>query len=175
MLMEKDKNFLSPNEEELYNLLHEYLEYDYSDGELRWIKRPSNRVQIGDPAGTVNPDGYIQLQFFGKLYKAHNLVWFMCYGKWPENILDHKDRDRANNRLDNLQDVTNRVNTQLGVMHHDNESGHKGVSYDLKYEAKPWRVQISRDGKVIHRSHHEDCDDACEQARAIYIELGSRL
>jgi hypothetical protein len=149
------------------------MEYDPEDGELRWKKTTSYRVKVGDCIGTINPDGYIQLQFFGKIYKAHRVIWFMIHGRWPHPTTEHKDRNRSNNRIGNIIEATQLENSNNTGMHQDNQSGFKGVAYDPKYLAKPWRVQISRKGQVIHRSHHENYEEACETARSVYEGLGS--
>jgi len=60
-------------------------------------------------AGSINSDGYriISVTLNNKPYqlKAHSLHWFMVYGIVPKK-LDHKDRIKDNNRIDNLREGT---------------------------------------------------------------------
>ena len=163
----------SLSDQDFLNLLKHHFEYDREEGKLIWKVPTSNRVKVGDLVGTLNPDGYIQVQFHGKIYKLHRLIWFIEKGQWPKYDIDHIDRDRSNNRIVNLRDVIPAENSNNAGIHSDNLYGHKGVAYDPKYAAKPWRVQISRAGKVVHRSHHERFDDACSVSKQIYADLGS--
>lgn len=152
-------------------VFHHLLRYDPDTGLLHWKVSTSNRVKVGDWAGSLNPEGYIQVMVNGTIYKAHRLIWFMHYGYWPADTIDHWDRNRQNNRLDNLRDVTMLVNATNTGGHHDSACGMKGVAYDPKYRIKPWRVQISRRGKVVHRSHHTTQQEAANVATDVYAQL----
>lgn len=46
-----------------------------------------------------------------RLYRGHRLAWFMTYGEWP-SLIDHRDGNPLNNRLENLRSTTRRVNSQ---------------------------------------------------------------
>ena len=39
----------------------------------------------------------------GKFYHLHRLVWFYSTGAWPIGVIDHVNRDRADNRISNLE------------------------------------------------------------------------
>lgn len=66
----------------------------------------------GALAGTLHHSGYRYIEINGKSYAEHRLAWFYCFGEWPEQQLDHIDRNRSNNSLDNLREVSNRVNAR---------------------------------------------------------------
>lgn len=34
---------------------------------------------------------------------AHHLAWFYVHGEWPERLIEHRDKQRDNNRLENLR------------------------------------------------------------------------
>lgn len=43
----------------------------------------------------------------------HRLAWFLHHGEWPTLMIDHRNRDRLDNRIENLRladDVTNAYN-----------------------------------------------------------------
>ena len=121
--------------------LRELLSYDPEIGDFTWIKRTSNRVQIGHVASYVEVNGYNRIHIDGKPYKAHRLAWLYVYGVWPKNEIDHRDGDRMNNRLANLRECTRQENTKNQGIRNDNKSGYKGVSWHVK--AKKWMAQIA--------------------------------
>ena len=63
------------------------------------------RNRKGRVVGMVDNGGYLSLAVKGALYKAHRLAWFYVHGVWPDQI-HHKDKDKLNNRLDNLCSLT---------------------------------------------------------------------
>ena len=82
---------------ELSELVKRFLEYNPLTGEFKW--RPSN-------------NGYVSIRIQGKAYLAHRLAWLITYGKMPKKDIDHIDRNRQNNRIDNLREVTASENSR---------------------------------------------------------------
>ena len=76
-----------------------------------------SRVKIGSrPAGSVagsrNKDGYICIRIDGVSYYAHRLALLYVEGVYPEQVVDHINRCRSDNRYVNLRDVSVAVNNQ---------------------------------------------------------------
>ncbi|MFW4291481.1 HNH endonuclease [Salmonella enterica subsp. enterica serovar Paratyphi C] len=46
--------------------------------------------------------GYIRIYINKKWYLAHRLAWLYVTGKWPINVIDHINRNKADNRFINL-------------------------------------------------------------------------
>ena len=113
--------------------------FKYKDGELYWKIRPRNNVNIGDPAGTLEPTGYKRVGLFGKHYRVHQLVWCMFNGEFAE-LIDHIDGDVSNNRIENLRIASYAGNAQNAKLRKDNTSGVKGVCWHKR--DKCWRVQV---------------------------------
>lgn len=90
-----------------YEMLSEHFRYE--DGKLYRRKRVQGAT-FGKPVGTVNEDGYLQVKHAGKIYLVHTIVWILHKGCRPAGVLDHEDRNKQNNLIDNLRDVTNRAN-----------------------------------------------------------------
>lgn len=90
--------------------LKEYLSYDKKTGVFTWLKTESNRVKVGDVAGTTHSYGYIIIGIFGKQMKAHRLAWLYEYGKLPTRDLDHENEIKSDNRICNLRLATNSQN-----------------------------------------------------------------
>ncbi len=64
------------------------------------------------PIGHKNSRGYLVISHNKKSLKAHRVAYALHYGKWPENELDHINRDPLDNRICNLRDA-NRVLNNL--------------------------------------------------------------
>ena len=73
---------------------------------------------------------------------------------------DHKNRDKSDNRRDNLHAVTPLENSRNRSLNYNNVSGYRGVSRDGRPYRKPWRVEIKVRGKVIRIGHFDDLEDA---------------
>lgn len=60
---------------------------------------------------------------------AHRIAWFFITGKWPDQVVDHKDRNHFNNRANNLRLVSAHENlTNRGKYKRQATSKYKGVS-----------------------------------------------
>ena len=86
--------------------LKELLDYSPLTGGLVWrVRRYRSKVQKGEPAGCWSTsDKYLRIRIDGNLFLAHRIIW-----KWQTNEdpstkeVDHRDRDRTNNRWVNLR------------------------------------------------------------------------
>ena len=110
--------------------LKEVLHYDPDTGIFTWKVSTSNRVKVGDIAGTIQDTGYINISFNGRRYGAHRLAILYKDGYWPEGTVDHKDRIRYNNRYDNLREASNQCQMRNCGMNRKNKSGVKGVIHN---------------------------------------------
>jgi HNH endonuclease/AP2 domain len=93
--------------------LKKFLDYDAETGEFRWKIDRGRGVRKGDRAGFMCPTyGYWLLCVCGEQYKAHRVAWFYVYGRWPKAglDLDHINKNRSDNRIENLREVTRSQN-----------------------------------------------------------------
>lgn len=126
--------------------VRELLNYNSETGVFTW-RATRNTHRIGSVAGTQNGCGYRQITICGKIYLAHRLAWLHVHGVWP-NTVDHIDRDRGNNRISNLRDVTPRINQQNRNRGKNNKSGATGVrrrAPDHRYRKLRWEAFIWAD------------------------------
>jgi hypothetical protein len=115
-------------------------------GQLIRLVRTSNRVHIGDDAGSASHRGYRKVHVDGKRYYEHCVIWLWMTGEWPRDQIDHIDMDASNNRWGNLREASQTENNANTHIHIDNTSGVKGVYFDK--ERNLWAAQLH-----IHRKH----------------------
>jgi hypothetical protein len=124
--------------------LKQLLDYDARTGEFYWLNT-KGRAKAGKRAGGTDAYGYRVIRVDGVLYKAHRLAWLWCYGRWPDGLLDHIDRTKNNNSIENLREVSQSEN-----MHNANKRSKSGVpGVRWREERRRWVAQI----RVGYRNH----------------------
>lgn len=121
-----------------YEEAHRLFRYDAETGKLYWRVSRGN-VKAGYEAGSVwrqKSAIYRLVMCNKKFYFAHRIIWLMHYGSFPENTIDHYDGNGLNNRIENLRDVTAKLNSRNSKMHKNNTSGVNGVYW--KKDIKKW-------------------------------------
>lgn len=115
--------------------------------------------------GSESGNGYLRVRIEGHLELAHRIVYAMNHGYWPENSIDHIDRDRQNNHINNLREESNQCQMRNAGTLSSNKSGVKGVSWD-KLRNK-WIAQIMVYGKHTNLGYYFDkVDAACARLAA---------
>lgn len=113
----------------------ELLDYNPETGELRW-KTGRN---AGKMAGCERSGGYRIVIIDGTTYMAHRLAWLIVHGLWPNEVIDHINRVRDDNRLCNLRECTAAENAQNRKMRGRRDSGLPGVTRKYgKWAAEIW-------------------------------------
>lgn len=124
------------------------LNYDPDTGEFTWLVIKGNINKEGR-AGTLGPDGYLQIKVNWRSYKAHRLAWLYIHGEFPEQYIDHINGDRTDNRISNLRQASMAENHQNRAINKSNTSGFIGVIFrkDMnKYQA---RIKVDRKEKYL--------------------------
>jgi HNH endonuclease/AP2 domain len=108
----------------------------YDNGNL--VRRVSVKgSNAGTVIGTRRAKGYFVAMVDGKSYRVHHLVWMYHHGHFvPE--LDHINRDRGDNRIENLRPCTHSQNlgNSRARVHK-----YKGVTFCKATEK--WRAQMN--------------------------------
>jgi hypothetical protein len=136
--------------------LRELLHYDPLTGLFRRLKQCGSSWK-GDIAGTVHR-GYIVISIDGRNHKAHRLAWLYVHGKWPDDQIDHRDRDKANNRFANLRAATNKQNHENLNMPRNNTSGHRGVYWYKPYSK--WIVFVGHNNNQVFVGYFDSIAEA---------------
>jgi hypothetical protein len=111
----------------------------------------------------LSADGYVQAcgdVNFGYCF-LHNIVADFAGHKRGGLTVDHKSRNKLDNRIANLRLATSRQQSMNRGRRRNNTSGLIGVSWD-KHQQK-WHARIKVDGR---RKHLGFFDDKVEAARA---------
>lgn len=138
--------------------LRELLRYSPSTGEFHWRVTNSARRPAGSIAGDLKPSGYVLIGIDGERYRAHRLAWVYMTGEWPPGQVDHRDRDRANNRWSNLRIATNQQNQANAGVSRNSTSGVKGVYWNK--QRQKWQAKLCVGRRQIHGGFYDDIDRA---------------
>ena len=108
-------------------------------------------------------NGYLRIGILGGSYAAHRLSWLYVYGKFPINMIDHINGIRADNRIENLRDVTCAINNQNRRNCTNNKKTTKtlGVTY-IKSRNK-FEAQLKLNGKKIYLGRFNTLEEASKK------------
>ena len=133
---------------------------------LYWKKPTSNRVSVDRPAGWTQ-DGYVTVGVNGTQYRAHRIIYKMFYGHCPIT-LDHKDRNRSNNRIENIRECSNAENLRNSSIGRNNTTGCTGVSFDK--DRQIWYSRMMFDGKRINLGRYKDRGQAIKARKEAEVK-----
>jgi len=140
--------------------------FSYFDGGLYWKQPQSNRLKAGQLAGSIDGRGYLRTSIDGELIGNHLIIWIMHYGQTTKGLcIDHRDRNKLNNRIENLREITRTQNN----LNSDSRLKARGISYD-KVRHK-WRAQISAENRNITLGRFDTEEEAHTAYREAYDEL----
>jgi hypothetical protein len=137
------------------------LRYDPETGDLWWTKRGLGR-KFDRTVGRLHERGYKKLHhkhlnsFRG--YYAHRIAWFLYYGVWPKNQIDHINNIRDDNRIFNLREATQSENSGNMKKSNNCTSMYKGVTWDKKRGL--WRSRVMLDSKSNNLGWHSTEEEA---------------
>lgn len=149
----------------------DYLSVNVEMGIIVWIVKPCDTIKIGVKAGSLNTR-YVEVRFKGKRFYAHNIVWRIAYGYWPK-MLDHKNRNKRDNRLVNLREATKSQNQYNRTIGKNNQSGYIGVSW--KTSVGKWRASITVGYEYIELGYFDEIKDAVECRRQAAIHYHGKF
>jgi hypothetical protein len=129
----------------------------YENGKLFYKNKTHkfSKVKIGDEAGSLYGNGYLNVKINQKPYQVHRLVFMMFHGFLPK-LIDHIDGNKLNNKIENLREcnyITNGYNRKIGS---NNTSGYKNVVWNKKLNK--WRVSLWVNKKYKDCGYFEDLE-----------------
>lgn len=137
----------------------------YSEGKLLYRGGPRNPE--GEEPGWVGGTGYRMVSLDRKKQlKTHRVIFALHHGYFPD-LIDHIDRNKLNNKIENLRDVNHQINALNSNLRKDSTSLFTGVTY--KKEKKRWKAYIKEDYVQKHLGYFDTKEQAVE-ARANYMK-----
>lgn len=122
------------------------------------------------PKPRINRQGYRFVKVEKKSIPEHHVIWFLEKGRWPKGVIDHINGNPGDNRIENLRDVTQRVNVQNQryAQVSNKSTGMLGVSM---------RKNGKFDARIQHkgRNLYIGCFDTAEDAHAAYVRAKRAL
>lgn len=125
--------------------LKQLIKYDKDTGKIERLDRKNSN-------GSIDSYGYLIIKIKGKQYKAHRLAWLYEYGEFPSGNIDHINSNRTDNRIENLQDISQEINCKERIYEPNKDTAEFGIYYDkctkgllkkysLKDGKKTWRFK----------------------------------
>ena len=111
-------------------MLHMFT-YDQATGDLIHRYTVQGGKVSGSVAGSPHNAGYRQICIQRKKYLVHRLVWLYHYGYMP-GMIDHVNRNRSDNRIENLRECSYAQNHGNKRKQSNNTSGYKGITEDKR-------------------------------------------
>ena len=97
----------------------------------------------------LHSNRYAATRLRGQLWLMHDLIMQWAKGKTPKGTeVDHRDRNKLNNRLRNLRYATSSQNHANVLKRSNNTSGYKGVFWHKG--ASKWMAQIKYQKRLYY-------------------------
>ena len=118
--------------------------YNPETGAIVWKSTQGKAVE-GKKATSSASNGYLVIQVTHDRkrhrFMAHRVAWLLETGTWPVGVIDHIDRDKANNTWGNLRDCSQSQN--LARRETAKRKLPRGVVYHAKANKKnPYMAQL---------------------------------
>ena len=125
-------------------------------------KTSSSHYKKGDIAGAVRKnDGFCIIKVCKEKHSAHKLVWLLETGELPTGLLRHKDGNKLNNVMENLELIKKQARKKpqvandklkdkmLAEMRDVISKGYDNLEYTVVNIAGPNKVQLEELGYVL--------------------------
>jgi hypothetical protein len=111
-------------------------------------------------------NNYLRVKILGKMFMAHRVAWFLYYGKFPEDMIDHISNDGTDNRIYNLRAVCNREN-QYNIKSRKikPDAGFHNVYYHKRDNLYVVKFRIN--GKLTYKGSFKNIEDAADRAEIV--------
>ena len=145
---------------ETLTLNHLRTVYEYNRGEFYRKTKTHLNAENSIVKSHFDKEGYEMIGILGVKggFRKHRVVWFYFHGRWPYGQIDHIDRNKSNNNIENLREVTDGDNKMNMPMYKNNKTGVCGVH--LIKTTGYWRAKITVNKEIYILGHFKDFDEA---------------
>ena len=148
--------------------LLELYKYDPNTGVVFRTTRMGN-YPAGSACNATTTNGkYYKTAYKGNQVLLHRLAWFLYHKTQPPEVIDHKDGNGLNNRIDNLREATTSTNQMNIDVTSKSTTGIKGIM--PVRGGKLYRAEVCVDGKR-YQKHSKDINKLVQWVEAKRLEL----
>lgn len=158
-----------PNQVELKRLL----DYDPATGVLLWRVRTTNRVKVGDQAGTIMGIRRA-IAINGKRYLTARIIWKWMTGNDPTNLIDHADNHSLNDTWSNLREATkpkNGANSKKRPLYAGRKTTASLKGVHRRSDRKGWLATITINYKTRYLGEYP----TEQEAHDVYVAASRQL
>lgn len=141
---------------DLYEECHR--RFIYKEGKLYFRYTIHSKQKEGETI-TRKSGGYLTTTINYKGYLVHRLI-FLMHHKYLPSMIDHIDRDKLNNKIENLRPADKELNSWNRGLQSNNTSGFRGISWNKN--ANKWHAYIKIKGKRKHLGLFNTIEEAKE-------------
>tara|TARA_R110000868_G_scaffold25423_11_gene99268 strand:- start:16053 stop:16565 length:513 start_codon:yes stop_codon:yes gene_type:complete len=144
-------------------LSHEYLleilEYFPDTGIFIWKVKLGQRIYVGKEAGGIDTsNGRYYITINKTQYFRSRLAWFYVHGIWPKNEIDHRNRVKDDDRIENLREAS-RLENMWNRIYKTKKDKHLPKGVTITYGNK-FRVMLNHEGKKKYLGLFINLEDA---------------
>ncbi len=156
-------------------ILRHYFSYSKKTGKLFWRSSDHTNAKIGRELGTPHYiTGYLFMCFKKDIYQVHRIIYCWVTGEDPAEFeVEHKNRNRVDNRFSNLRLATHSQNNCNTPLRKDNTSGHKGVSWSKS--CRRWHAYITINQRRKTLGFFTSLEDAANAVRNLRPKLHQKF
>lgn len=143
-------------------IVRELLDYDPETGLLFWRERDikwfegenhhrerirngwNTRLSGKEALSHINDDGYKTGNLLSKYAFSHRIIWLWNYGNPLPEEIDHKNKIKTDNTLDNLFASDRKHNLKNKSKYKSNSTGVTGVLFDKKSGLYAPNIQVNK-------------------------------
>ncbi len=123
--------------------------------------------EVGKWKWCQNNCGYLSAWTNGTVVSLARYIWLLHTGDWPNQQIDHINRDKLDNRVENLRDVSPSDNTKnqaplcrLGRKQMKRSGLPTGVKLHRGTKSQPYEARVSSKGKTRHLGYFATPEEA---------------
>jgi hypothetical protein len=105
----------------------------------------------------------------GVLLREHRVIFAMVHGRWPDGDVDHRNRNKADNRPKNLREATRSLNNCNAGLRRDNKTGYKGVYFHPR--RRQYRAYCKLHGREKHLGWFSTAEEAAFAASSARLAM----